>query len=261
MRQIIDKQTVTFGNEGLTKVTIEDQTDYIGFGNEAAYSHTGTTPLDTYYAYWSSTISKRTNWSSEDRQAFLYYPDPATFDSREDWKKHVQKATSLTIHSTNGKHIRLHITDRAWIDHPHWQNKFCHFLSALSAEHVVDILVGNSLYGANSLCNIGMLMDALNTTAAQVTMHMCGRGSMCETCLWLNTQNKAITPFGSLCLCGVGRILETYPMWRGYYETIFVKGKQIGLLTDNDIVSLLTTNRQIYIGAASTIAAITNQND
>lgn len=150
---------------------------------------------------------------------------------------------------------RLFITDRNDLANPIFQNRFCYLLGCL-CDKKLDIYVGNSIYGSSPLCNLGCLFDALECSTADLTMHACGRCGMCESLLWLHARNKCITQYGSLYFSGVGRILESYPMWREYYERCFVKAKNFGLITDQDVVDLMTTNNLIYISATDTLAAL-----
>lgn len=151
--------------------------------------------------------------------------------------------------------MRLYITDRTDLAHPLFQNKFCFLLGSLG-DKKLDIYLGNSIYSYMPMCTLGCILDALLTTEGDVTVHVCGRCGMPETMMWLHSKNKCITQYGSLYLSGVGRILEQFPMWREYYEQIFLKAKVLGLITDEDVVDLMTTNNLIYISATDTLAVL-----
>lgn len=151
--------------------------------------------------------------------------------------------------------IRLYLTDRNDLGHPMLQNRLCYLLGNL-CDKKIDIYIGHTLLGNTPLCNLGCLFDALENSSADVTIHACGRCGMCESLLWLHGRNRCITQYGSLYFSGVGRILEAYPMWREYYSQCFSKAKLLGLITDQDVVDMLTTNNLIYISATDTMAAL-----
>jgi len=165
--------------------------------------------------------------------------------------------TRLILYSDNGVHIRLYIPEYIWIGHPIYQNNICYLLNKLDSKKTLDIYLGNGIGGATPDCTIGNIFSAITNSKANVRIHMNGRGSMIETCLWLHGHKKIISPYGALCLVGVGRLLESFPQWRGYYETIYTKALRLNLITENDLADLLTTNYMIFISSADATAKIT----
>lgn len=164
---------------------------------------------------------------------------------------------NLYLYSDNGVHIRLYMSEVNAPDLPLYQNKLCYLLNKLDSKKSLDIYLGNGIGGPFPICTVGNIFSALMNCKANVRIHMNGRGSMLESCLWLHGHKKIISPYGSLCFTGVGRLLESYPQWRGYYETIFTKAMNLNLITENDLADLMTTNYIIFIGANDTLAKIT----
>lgn len=179
-----------------------------------------------------------------------------TFCGDREYHKYLAQVAGLCIfRGSQENSIRLFISDTNDLANPIFQNRFCYLLGSLN-DRKLDIYTGNSAYGSSALCNIGCLFDALETCTGDVTMHVCGRCGMCESLMWLHAKNKCITQYGSLYFSGVGRILEAYPMWREYYEKCFIKAKNFGLITDQDVVDMMTTNNLIYISASDTLSVL-----
>lgn len=219
----------------------------LAFGVESLEAY-ASSPVNSDYKVDNPALEYHKRYSTNAKFGYM--------DCCMDNPKFLQQIAGLNIfRGSQENSIRLFISDRTCLDHPIFQNRFCFLLGSL-CDKKIDIYAGNSINGYMPLCSLGCLFDALECSVADVTMHICGRCGMSETMLWVHAKNKCITQYGSLYFSGVGRILEMYPMWREYYETVFIKAKNIGLINDQDIVDLLTTNNLIYISATDTLAAL-----
>lgn len=141
--------------------------------------------------------------------------------------------------------FRLFLTEMTDFSDSKFQNRFSKLLRCLGEKQTLHIYTGNGVYGAWPLFDLGTILDAIARTRCKVTVHINGRASFCETCLWMWAENREISEFGTLFFCGMQRHLEWSPTWYGYLSTLLSRGVELGVLTQKECDDLLTTNKDI----------------
>ena len=147
----------------------------------------------------------------------------------------------------NKTHFNLYISESTELDSSNYQNKFCRFLDKLSNNQSVTIYLGGGVYGAYLSFSMGSMIDSMIHCKGCVKTIVGGRASCMESILWLFGHARALSKYGTLSFCGVGETLKSCLMWKGYFNFMYSKARDLGFITDNDVVDLLTTNNCVTV--------------
>lgn len=162
----------------------------------------------------------------------------------------------LLLSTKDNVNFRLFLTEMTDLANAKFQNRFAKLLRCLGSKQTLHIHTGNGVYGMWPLFDIGIILDAMTRTQCKVIVHINGRASFCETCLWLFTEGREISEFGTLFFCGMQRHLEWSPNWRGYLCTILDRAVDLGVLTTSEKDSLLTTNKDLQLKQREVVARL-----
>lgn len=168
-------------------------------------------------------------------------------------------ASKLLLSTTDNVHFRLFLTEMTDLSNSKFQNRFAKLLRCLGSKQTLHIHTGNGVYGVWPLFDLGIILDAMERTQCKVHVHINGRASFCETCLWLFAEGREISEFGTLFFCGMQRHLEWSPNWRGYLCTILDRAVDLGVLTEGEKDSLLTTNKDLQFKQREVMTRLNRQ--
>lgn len=153
---------------------------------------------------------------------------------------------------------RIYFSDYTAIESEVYQNKLCRCLDKLNGNQQLTIYLGNGIYEAQNSVYLGSIIDAICHCKADVTTVINGRAGAVETYLWLYGKKRIVSPYGTLCFRGALGITETFRYWGDYFSNIYTRAKHLGLLSDNDVTTLMTTDDVIYISYAEYLAKTSN---
>lgn len=147
---------------------------------------------------------------------------------------------SFTIRTTDGKNYRIYFSMVA-IFLPRVVSALCRFLDTRKQGDTVTLVLGSGLDDRQSHA-VGAIVSAMSTSRAQVTAVAAGWCSITETIIWVSAARSEIYKYGALTF-GVSEITKQVTKLKPYFDLFLNKGKQLGLITDNDIKNIWDTDQ------------------
>lgn len=146
----------------------------------------------------------------------------------------------FTIRTTDGKNYRIYFSMVA-IFLPRVVSALCRFLDTRKQGDTVTLVLGSGLDDRQSHA-VGAIVSAMSTSRAQVTAVAAGWCSITETIIWVSAARSEIYKYGALTF-GVSEITKQVTKLKPYFDLFLNKGKQLGLITDNDIKNIWDTDQ------------------
>lgn len=146
----------------------------------------------------------------------------------------------FTIRTTDGKNYRIYFSMVA-IFLPSVVSALCRFLDTRKQGDTVTLVLGSGLDDRQSHA-VGAIVSAMSTSRAQVTAVAAGWCSITETIIWVSAARSEIYKYGALTF-GVSEITKQVTKLKPYFDLFLNKGKQLGLITDNDIKNIWDTDQ------------------
>ncbi len=157
-----------------------------------------------------------------------------------------RREAKLNLCTLDQTSFRIYISPENWIDSNSFQNKFCTFMMSLQPEHNVRLVLGASLEGWMYDVALGSLITALSSTKANVVTSVVGQCGSPETYLWLFGKQRTFSRYGDIRFSGVLNILKQFPAYHSYFDYIFSRAIELGILTEDDKTKLLTSNDILF---------------
>lgn len=146
----------------------------------------------------------------------------------------------FTIRTTDGKNYRIYFSMVA-IFLPPVVSALCRFLDTRKEGDTVTLVLGSGLDDRQSHV-VGAIVSAMSTSRAQVTAVAAGWCSITETIIWVSAARSEIYKYGALTF-GVSEITKQVTKLKPYFDLFLNKGKQLGLITDEDIKNIWDTDQ------------------
>ena len=146
----------------------------------------------------------------------------------------------FTIRTTDGKNYRIYFSMVA-IFLPSVVSALCRFLDTRKQGDTVTLVLGSGLDDRQSHA-VGAIVSAMSTSRAQVTAVAAGWCSITETIIWVSAARSEIYKYGALTF-GVSEITKQVAKLKPYFDLFLNNGKQLGLITDNDIKNIWETHQ------------------
>lgn len=170
--------------------------------------------------------------------------------------------TKLLLSTTDGVTYRLYFTENTAYEDIKFQNKFVKLVSCLDSNQTLHLHIGNGNYGVCPVFTFGTIIDSIINAQCRIVTHINGRASFSETCLWSFGHERVLSDFSTVCYAGLQKFLESgYSNWIGYFKTLLRRSVEIGVLTEAEMRSLLTTNKCLQISGREVINRITRRTD
>lgn len=155
------------------------------------------------------------------------------------------EGTKLHVRCTDGVNFRIYINGDTFISSPTYINKFSQFMRSRSSGETVTIHLGVMMYGLH-LFNIGSILDAMLNCKAKVTTFAGGHCGCPESVIWLHGHSRVFGNYGVLQFDG-GLFLDEAPFFKHYFATLMNRAKELNILTDDQVQSILKDNKTIYV--------------
>ncbi len=145
------------------------------------------------------------------------------------------KANTLRVRTTDNINYRIYVPSDLLFSRTYIIN-LCMFLDSLTEEKTVTLILGAKIWDAVA-CNLGAVIAAMRRCKATITTIAAGYCSIPETILWTYGQNRKVYRYGSLTF-GKTEIVRAVDKYDDYFAVAFNRAKEVGILTDEDIVEL-----------------------
>lgn len=149
----------------------------------------------------------------------------------------------LHICTMDHKSFRIYFDERTALDSNYYQNKFHTFISSLSSEHTVTIMMGSGLGRWFNDIAIGNIIFSIMSAKCNVITKAIGRCGTSESFIWLYGKERHLTRYASLEFYGVHSLLKQFSVYKHYFSVLFNKAKELNLLTDEQVEELMTSNK------------------
>lgn len=153
----------------------------------------------------------------------------------------------LHICTMDHKSFRIYFDERTALDSNYYQNKFHTFISSLSADHTVTIMMGSGLGRWFNDIAIGNIIFSLMSAKCNIITKAVGRCGTSETFIWMYGKERHLTRYASLEFYGVYSLLKQFTVYKHYFSVLFNKAKDLNLLTDEQVEELMTSNKFISL--------------
>lgn len=141
----------------------------------------------------------------------------------------------FTIRTTDGKNFRIYFSMTA-VFLPPAVSALCRFLDTRKQGDTVTLVLGSGLDDRQSHA-VGAIVSAMSTSRAEVCAVAAGWCSITETIIWVSAARSEIYKYGALTF-GVSEITKQVTKLKPYFDLFLNKGKQLGLITDEDIKNI-----------------------
>lgn len=139
------------------------------------------------------------------------------------------------IRTTDGKNFRIYFSTTA-VFLPPTVSALCRFLDTRKEGDTVTLVLGSGLDDRQSHA-VGAIVSAMTTSRAEVCAVAAGWCSITETIIWVSAKRSEIYKYGALTF-GVSDITKQVDKLKPYFNLFLNKGKQLGLITDEDIKNI-----------------------
>lgn len=146
----------------------------------------------------------------------------------------------FSIRTTDGKNFRIYFSTMA-VFLPPVVSALCRFLDTRKEGETVTFVLGSGLDDRQSHA-VGAIVSAMSTSRAEVCAVAAGWCNVTETILWVSAKRSEIYKYGALTF-GVSEITKEVDKLKIYFNLFLNKGKQLGLITDEDIKNIWDTNQ------------------
>lgn len=156
-----------------------------------------------------------------------------------------RESTRLHVKTTDGINFRLYINGNTYISSPAYINKFLQFMNSRSSGQTVTIHLGVMMYSLH-IFDIGAILDAITKCKAKIITFAGGHCGCPESVIWTHGHTRIFGKYGVLQFDG-GLYLEEAPFYKGYFDTLLNKAKEVNILTEEQVEFILKDNKTIYV--------------
>lgn len=153
---------------------------------------------------------------------------------------------TLYVKTVDKVHYRVYIATNNWISSAYYQNKLCALLTHLKPEQSCTLYLGSGVGHWSDLPTFGAVITHMQECQGTVRTICAGKCASPETLLWLYGKEREISIYGSLQFVGIKRILEFRPSAAGYFDAVYSRAVEIGILTEDEKQKLMTSNHIIF---------------
>ena len=152
--------------------------------------------------------------------------------------------TPVLIRTHNNKDFRVFIKSSIYLT-PQFINTLCHFIDSRTQEQSITFILGTKTEEFQ-LHMLGSILTAMMTAKCQIITLAVGYCSFFETAIWCYGKERKVLRYGALTF-GKGEFITVCPKYEEYFNTIYERAKDIGVLTEEDIAAIKDTGKEKMI--------------
>lgn len=154
------------------------------------------------------------------------------------------KPTPLIIRTNNHRDYRVYFKADTYLTAP-YLNALCHFLDSRSSEDTVTLILGVKTEDVQ-IHMLGSVLSAMMSCQAEITTVAAGYCSFFETALWCYGKQRKVLRYGALSF-GKSEFISICPKYEEYFDTIYQRAQEIGIITLDDVNTIKETGREKMI--------------
>lgn len=154
------------------------------------------------------------------------------------------KANTLRIRTIDNVNFRIYIPSDLMFSRSFIIN-LCMFLDSLNENQSVTFILGAKVYDAVA-CNLGAVISAMENCRAHIITIAAGYCSIPESIIWTYGRERKVYRYGALTF-GKTDIVRAVDKYDDYFKVAFERAKEVGIITDEDIVELNKFNTKMIL--------------
>ena len=151
----------------------------------------------------------------------------------------------IHIRTSDGQNFRIYINSYASIT-PLIINVLCRFLDTRSPNQNVYLILGSGLNDIQSHM-LGAIISSISSCQAKVTAVAAGWCTIGETMMWCFAKSRRVLQYGALTFGANHELVKAVEQYKTYFDLFLNKGKDLGLLTDEDINSIWENHQTKFL--------------
>lgn len=177
---------------------------------------------------------------------FAYYPESAMSSNKSMNMTAIlpKLRSAFMIRTTDNTNFRIYMRSDA-ILLPKEVNKLCRFIDTRKPNESITFILGVSLCDEQSQL-MGPLLSSIIECKAKVKTIAAGMCSLCETMIWVFGHEREIYKYGAL-IFAKPEFLKACGEYKHYYDVVYSKAKEIGVITDEQIAKIYSTNEDLML--------------
>lgn len=181
-------------------------------------------------------------------EAFNYYPEQAERNQSNMGGMAMiaaqQRRSAFIIRTSDNVNFRLYMRSDAMML-PHEVNKLCRFLDTRTKTQSVTFILGVALDDCQSQL-MGPVISSIISCKGKVITVAAGMCSLCETMIWVFGHERIVQRYGALVFAKP-EFLKACEEYKHYYDVVYSKAKEIGVITDEQIAKIYSTNEDLML--------------
>lgn len=154
------------------------------------------------------------------------------------------KETALLIRTSDKQNFRIYMKAEWWFTQ-RYINGICRFLDSRKEGETVTFILGTKMSDWQAHI-IGAVIGAIMRCKASIRTIAAGYCSIPESLIWCFGQQRDMMRYGALTFCTT-EFLDHCKEYRAYFEYVFKKAIEIGVLSEEDVQSIWDTGREKQI--------------
>lgn len=148
------------------------------------------------------------------------------------------------IRTSDNRNFRIYMRSDTMIM-PREVNILCRFLDTRKAGEVVTFILGVGLEDRQSQL-FGPILSSIIACEGTVNTIAAGMCSLCETMIWCFGKNRVMYRYGALTF-SKPEFLKVCEEYQNYYDVVYSRAKEIGIITDEQIQRIYSTNEDLML--------------
>lgn len=153
---------------------------------------------------------------------------------------------NLIVLSRDDVHFNVYLNSNTYIGSPQYVNKFCRFMDSRTENQVVKLHLGAGVHDMFWI-HIGAIISAIIDCKANVITYAGGACGMTESIIWLFGKERTAGHYGQLSFEMGNYKYKIITDHQGYVDFFFDKAKEIGILSEQDVTSIIHENRGVSL--------------
>ena len=150
----------------------------------------------------------------------------------------------FSIRTSDNKNFRIYMKSSTWIM-PREVNLLCRFIDTRRADQTITFILGVGIEDDQSQL-FGPIISSIISCEGTVNTVAAGMCSLCETMIWCFGKNREVYRYGALVF-SKPEFLKVCEGYKNYYDVVYSKAKEIGIITEEQIKRIYSTNEDLML--------------
>lgn len=155
-----------------------------------------------------------------------------------------QQRLPFSIRTSDGKNFRIYFRSDTLMM-PREVNLLCRFIDMRKPGETVTFVLGVELED-NQTQLLGPIISSIISCPGTVNTIAAGMCSLSETMIWCFGKNREMYRYGAL-IFSKPEFLTVCKEYKNYYDVVYTRAKEIGVITDEQIKHIFSTNEDLML--------------